>query len=204
MQKVSLKVYRREKVGKEGAKKVRREGFVPAVIYSPNIQPTPIKVEPKVIKESLIKYGVNTLFSLESEEIPELNGKMAIVKEIQRHPISREYLHVDLYEVDVNKKVYVEVPVEVVGKAVGVEKGGMLEVLMRTIEVKCLPLSIPDSIKIDVTSLDLGGVIHIEDIEFPEGVEPVEDPKEPVITVLAPEGEEEGEEGEEGEESGGE
>lgn len=205
MQRVQLKVYPRERLGKEGAKKIRREGFVPAIVYSPNINPTPVKVDPAVIREALIKYGVNTLFDLEAEGIPELNGRVAIVKEIQRHPISRKYLHVDLYEVDLNRKVYVEVPVEAVGKAIGVEKGGMLELIRRTIEVKCLPLSIPDSIKVDVSNLDVGGVIHIEDIEFPEGVEPAEDPKEPVITILAPEGgeEEEGEEGE-GEESGGE
>ncbi len=200
MQRVQLKVYPREKIGKEGARKVRKEGLVPAIIYSPNLDPTPIKVDPALVREALIKHGVNTLFDLQAEGLPELDGKVAIVKEIQRHPISRQYLHVDFYEVDLSKKVYVEVPVEPVGKAVGVEKGGMLEIIRRTIEVKCLPLSIPDHIKVDISSLDIGGVLHVGDIEFPEGVEPAEDPKEPILTILAPEGaEEEGEEEEEGE-----
>lgn len=201
MQRVPLKVYPRERLGKEGAKKIRKEGLVPAIIYSPTINPIPVKLEPGEVREALIKHGVNALFDLQPEGIPELEGRVAIVKEIQRHPISRAYLHVDLYEVDLNRRVYVEVPIEPVGKAKGVEKGGMLEIIRRTIEIKCLPLNIPDSIKVDITPLDIGDVLHIEDVEFPEGVEPTEDPKEAILTILAPEGA--GEEAEEGEEEEG-
>ena len=201
MQRVPLKVYPRERLGKEGAKKIRKEGLVPAIIYSPTINPIPVKLEPGEVREALIKHGVNALFDLQPEGIPELEGRVAIVKEIQRHPISRAYLHVDLYEVDLNRRVYVEVPIEPAGKAKGVEKGGMLEIIRRTIEIKCLPLNIPDSIKVDITPLDIGDVLHIEDVAFPEGVEPTEDPKEAILTILAPEGA--GEEAEEGEEEEG-
>ncbi len=187
MQKVMLEVQKRERTGKEGAKKVRKEGMVPGIIYSPTLHPVPVKMDPTKIREALIKHGANTLFEIKSGDVPEIHGKLAIVKEIQRHPISRKYLHVDLYEVDPGREIYVEVPIEVEGKARGVEKGGMLELLMRNIEIKCTPLNIPDYIKVEVTSLDIGGVLHVEDIEFPEGIKPVEDPKKPVITILAPE-----------------
>ena len=206
MQKVTLQVQKRERTGKEGARKVRQEGMVPGVIYSPSLTPVPIRMDPGEIRDALIKHGVNTLFELKSDDVPDINGKLAIVKEIQRHPISRQYLHVDLYEVDPNRKVYIEVPIEVEGKAKGVEKGGMLEVILRSIEIKCTPLNIPDHIKIDVTSLDIGDVLHIEDIVFPEGSEPVADSKEPVLAIHAPAKEDAKEEGEEEEakEEGGE
>src|SRR5258708_22585851 len=116
----------------------------------------------------------------------ELDGKHVIFKDLQRAPVSMEILHADLYEVDLNRPIRVEVALRFTGKAKGVANGGVLAPLERTVTVESLPLEIPDSIEVDVTDVDIHDVIHVSSVKFPPKVKPIFDTDYPVVTVLPP------------------
>ena len=194
----------RDRTGKGVARKLRRAGKIPGVLYGPRNAPLPLAVKAHEFQKALGRSkGEQVLFTLKLTGAGE-GSRLALVKELQRHPVSDAIRHVDFYEVFMDQEVRVEVPVAVVGKAKGVEHGGMLEILLRTVEVMALPQNIPNEIQVDVSGLDIGDALHVRDITPPEGVKITEDASAAVVTVIgmeAPEEaeEEEAEEGEEGE-----
>jgi large subunit ribosomal protein L25 len=113
-------------------------------------------------------------------------SRPAMVKELQTNPVTHRFLHVDFYEIDMQRKIKVMVPVVVRGKAKGVEDGGLLQIVRREIEVLCLPTEIPEAFEVDVSDLDIGDAIHLEDIQTVGNVEIVEETNVTVVTVLAP------------------
>lgn len=199
MKQVPFTVEVRKKTGKEIAKKLRRQGLIPAILYGPQTDPLPLTVKVNELKRILQRHrGESLIFNLTVVDNGNTSQRLALIKELQYHPVTDEVIHADFYEIRMDRPVEVDVPIKVVGKAKGVEKGGILEVLMREITVSCLPANIPDSIEVDVSGLDVGDTLHIRDITPPEGMKFVEDPEEPVVTVLEvkAEGEGEGSEGE--------
>ena len=182
----------REKTGKEIARKLRREGMIPGVIYGPGSEPIPLAVRANELKKTLFRYrGEQILFNLVLENNGSSEQKLALVKELQYHPVTDEIIHVDFYEISMDREVEVEVPIEVVGKAKGVEHGGHLQLLLHTMTVSCLPGAIMDKIEVDVSDLDIGDVVHVRDLTPPEGVRYLDSPDEPIVTILAPQKEEE-------------
>ena len=136
------------------------------------------------------------------------NGKTltrpAMIKELQTNPVTGAFLHVDFYEIDMQRKITVSVPVVTRGKSAGVEEGGLLQIVRRELELFCLPTAIPKAIEVDITDLEIGDAIHVREIALPAEVELPEDVDFTVVTVLAPKIEEEvvaEEEIEEGEEA---
>ncbi len=125
--------------------------------------------------------------------------KAAMIRELQTHPVSGNFIHIDFYEIDMKRQINVMVPVITKGQSVGVENGGMLNIVRREIELLCLPGDIPEAIEIDITDLEIGDSIHIEDIALGENVEVSADFNFTVVTVLSPTVEEEVVEEEEGE-----
>ena len=115
-----------------------------------------------------------------------LADKVALVKEMQYHPISGDVIHTDLYEVDLTAKITVNVPLHFVGKAEGVVRGGILQPIVREIEVECLPLDIPAFFDVDVSKLDIGDSVHIEELTIPEGVTAVYESNFPLVAVVPP------------------
>ena len=109
-----------------------------------------------------------------------------MIKELQTQPLSGAFLHVDFYEIDMQRRIRVGVPVVTRGKAAGVEEGGMLQIVRREVEVLCLPTAIPDIIELDVTHLNIGESIHVHEIPFASDIEIPEDVDYTVVTVLAP------------------
>jgi large subunit ribosomal protein L25 len=130
-----------------------------------------------------------------------------MVKELQVHPVSGEFRHADFYEIAMDRKLQVQVSVEITGTAKGAEEGGTLQIVRREIDVLCLPMDIPDSIVVDVSDMAIGDSIHVEELPVPDGVEILADVNFTVVTVssamAAEVSEEEGEE-EEGEAAEGE
>jgi large subunit ribosomal protein L25 len=118
-------------------------------------------------------------------------SRSAMVKELQTHPVTGQFLHIDFYEVDLTRKINAMIPVTVTGKSQGVEDGGILQIVRREIEVFCLPTAIPESIEVDISELEIGGSIHVNEITLPSDVELPEDVDFTVITILAPKVEEE-------------
>jgi large subunit ribosomal protein L25 len=105
---------------------------------------------------------------------------------MQYHPISGEVIHADLYEVDLTVKINVQVPLRFTGKAAGVVRGGILQPIVREIDVECLPLDIPESFNVDVSALDIGDAIHVEDLPMPEGVTAIYESNFALVTVVTP------------------
>ncbi len=192
-----LWVERRKETGKGPARRVRREGKIPAIIYGPGREPVPVVVDPKqIIKILQIPTGKNTILTLKSSE-PELEGRKVLIRDYQIDPIIDELIHIDLMEVKEDRPVRVQVPIQLLGKPIGVEKGGTLEEHIRQLEIVCLPSQIPEVVKIDVSELDLGDSIHIRDLKL-EGIKVLTEGHLAIATMLAPARlEAEAEEGEE-------
>lgn len=196
MAKSVLNVEARVRIGKGGARKVRRDGLVPAVLYGKGIDSLTLRVDPKALQQAIAtEAGWNTLITLKGEGA--FDGKVVILKDMQIHALRRDVQHVDFQAIDLNKKIAVMVPVHAVGKSAGEKAGGSLQLIRHELEVLCLPTEIPTAIEIDVAALDIGSVIHVEDLTLPEGVEAPHDVNFTILTVLgrkaeSAEGEDEG------------
>ncbi len=181
-----LTVEPRAGTGKGYARKLRAAGRIPGVCYSAGARTTSLQLDPVALERLLRKSaaGINTLIDLQGGG---LDGKVVLVKELQRDPVKGDLLHADLYAVDVDKPIEVEVPVHIVGTAVGVTfGGGILDFPLREIAVLCLPRAIPQALSIDVGALQVGDSIHVRDIALPPGVELVSDPNLSVVSVVMP------------------
>ncbi|MBU1713479.1 MAG: 50S ribosomal protein L25/general stress protein Ctc [Proteobacteria bacterium] len=190
MESIQLKAKVRKSVGNSPARVLRRGGEVPAVIYGPGKESVLLSVSVKDLENILKKTNVGqAILSLEIQN-GDVSTRTAMIKELQIHPVSRKYLHVDFYEIAMDRKIRVKVPVVTQGIAKGIDFGGMLQVISREIEVLCLPLGIPKSIEIDITELDVGDAVHVRDIVLPEGVEIAADVNYTVVTILATKAEE--------------
>jgi large subunit ribosomal protein L25 len=117
---------------------------------------------------------------------PGLSEKVALVKDVQFHPISGDVIHTDLYEVDLTARLQVHVPLHFVGKAAGVVRGGILQPIVREIEVECLPMDIPEFFNVDVSALDIGDSIHVGDLPIPEGVSAIYESNFAIVAVVPP------------------
>lgn len=191
MKQIELTAESREKMGKGAARSLRRQGFTPAVFYGKGIPPQPLTLDSLELKRKLNKAGSeNAIFALTIKDNGRTVNKMAMLKEVQTNPLSREIIHTDLYEVAMDKEIAVRVPLHVKGRAKGVELGGILQTITREIELECLPADIPEFIEVDVTSLDIGGSIHIKDLKLPENLNVLDDADITLVTVVPPVSEE--------------
>jgi len=184
----SLNVETRADTGKGVARKLRAAGRIPGVCYGPS-DPQPIVLDPRALDLLLRRStsGMNTLIDLRVTGGGAFDGKTVLIKEVQRDPITNAPLHADFFALDMTHTIDVEVPIYVTGTAVGVSlMGGILDHVLREIEVECLPGSIPDEIVVDVSALDIGDSIHIRDLVLPAGVELRSDPVLSVVSVVAP------------------
>ena len=189
------------KVGGKGvARRLRREGRVPAVLYGPKTPSQLLSLSAKSLEKLLSGMGEESrLLQLKIEDGSEVQNRQVLVREVQVHPVRRRFLHVDLYEVPLDHPIVVEVHVELMGESVGVRKGGTLNLIRRTLSVRCPPGEIPEKIELNVADLDLGGSVHVEDLIGRVPYELVDDPSFAVVNVSSPE-----EAGKESEGAGGE
>lgn len=181
----------REGRGKGVSRKLRASGRIPGVCYGATDAPRSIQLDPHVLDRMITRSaaGVNTLIDLKGAG---LDGKVVLVKELQRDPVKGTLLHADFYAIDADKTVEVEVPIHLFGTPVGVELGGgILEHTLREVELECLPRAIPEEVRADVSGLQLGDSLHVRDLVLPEGVTLVSDPDLSVVSVVAPRVEEE-------------
>jgi large subunit ribosomal protein L25 len=180
---LELKAVTRDRTGKGAARNVRSNLRVPAVLYGPKTQPTPLSVSAlelgKLLRETR---GESKLLNLNVEDG---QTRQVLIREIQTHPYRRRFLHVDFYEVPLDQPITVEVIVELVGDSIGVQKGGELNLIQRTLAVRCLPNQIPESIRIDVSKLDMGEMLHVEDLVPESSYEFEEDAGVGVVSVVS-------------------
>ena len=195
--------------GNSPARALRRDGDLPAVVYGPGKETVALSVSVYDIEQVIKK--TKTLQVFVNLAVEGQGSRTAMLKELQRHPVSGNFIHADFYEVAMDRKINVMIPIVTVGQSKGVELGGMLQIIRHEVEAYCIPSNIPEVIEIDITDLDIGESVHVEDVELEGDVELVHDVNFTILTVLstrhAEEEEAEGEEAEgeaEAEESAGE
>jgi len=192
MKSVPLNAFPRALSRRAGAKKLRSEGRIPAVIYGRQAKPQNLEVKAKEI-EDLIHRSVSENLLLDLAVKDDARPKrLALLQEVQHHALSGKVVHVDFHEIAENEKVTVMVPVDAIGEAVGVKAdGGVLEHVLFNVKARGLAKDLPELITVDVTHLKIGEAIHLGEIKVPEGVELIGDKHIPVIAVAAPRTEEE-------------
>jgi len=183
MAEVTLEVQDRNDAGKGVARKLRQQGRIPAVVYGGRRDPAKITVDRKSVAELIHKsdHGVRSIFLLKMAGTDQ--QRHAMIKDIQMDPISRKMLHIDFVRVMMDEKIRVTVPVHIVGTAIGVKEGGILDWHIREVHVECLPNEIPDRIDVDVSPLNAHEFLRVSDLKVPEGVKIFDDPEKNVVGV---------------------
>lgn len=203
MRQIELVAQKRNAFGKGATRNLRRSGVVPGVLYGRNQDTISVQINEHTFRRFLRTNGENMLIDL---NIDEHGTETVLIKELQRHPVRRSIIHADFIRIALDEPVTTQVPITLVGSATGVQEGGVLTFLLRQLSVSCLPLLIPEEIQVDISEMDIGDAIRIEDLTLDEGVENLEDPQAQIVSVVPPivevepvEEDGEIEEGEEGE-----
>lgn len=191
MEQVKLDAQVRKTTGNGPARALRREGRIPAILYGPKAESVLLSIDSKEFEQILKNSTIGSVLLKLQIKNGQTGSRSAMVKELQTHPVTGQFLHIDFYEVDLTQKINAMVPVTVTGKAKGVEDGGILQIVRRELEVYCLPTAIPEAVEVDISELEIGASIHVDEIKLPSDVELPEDVDYTIITVLAPKIEEE-------------
>ncbi|MBN2799838.1 MAG: 50S ribosomal protein L25 [Deltaproteobacteria bacterium] len=171
---------RQDNFGKEGARKLRASGGLPGVVYGPESSPISITVDPHEL-DTIFRHSQNrnTVVELQvgDETIP------CLVREVQRHPVTRAYKHVDFYRLSLARPVTVMVPVVSVGKSLGASIGGRVRIIRREMKVRCPYTMIPATVPVDVTKMNIGDMVKASEIPAPEGTELLFETDFNVVTI---------------------
>lgn len=183
MNRLSLTAKVREESGKGHARRMRKAGYVPAILYGPDREATPIKVKAQELATSLASNAIIDL-TVEGEEGQD--KAVVMLKELQRDILKGFLVHADFHEIALDETMVVSVGIELQGTPAGVKEGGVVSQLMREVEVECLPTSIPSELTLDVSELEIGDSLEVGELDLPEGVEFITPTDETVVTVIVP------------------
>lgn len=185
MENFTVEVSERPTLGKGAANRCRRQGLIPGVAYHKSESPLAIEVPFKEFTALASKARRSQVFTFKSSS-PALNGKSAIVKEIQQDFLKGRVIHVDFQTLKDDEEITIDVPVKVVGESPGVKnQNGILAVVTHEVSVRCLPKFIPSSVTVDISTLALGQSIHAEQLDLGANVELADDPTETIVSVVA-------------------
>ncbi len=184
MDEVTLQADTREAAGTRRARRLRRTGHVPAVVYGKNLEPLTVTVSSRDLYGVLhTEAGLNALINLEVGD----DKVLTVAREIQRHPVRGDITHLDFIEVSLTEAIQADVSIEFVGIPVGVrEEGGIVETIETTVSIRALPTEIPASIELDIETLNIGDTLKLGDLPTIEGVEYVDDEDRAIVSILAP------------------
>ncbi len=190
---VKLNVKKRKDFSGSRLNELRKSGYIPAVLYGPDVESQSIYVEAKEFRHTIAgEHGENVLINL---KVDRSKPQAVIIKEIQADPLNMKIQHVDFCQIRLTEKVEVEIPVEVEGDAPGVKaEGGVLDHIIRKLSVRCLPTEIPDNFVLDVSGLSIGDALKVEDIPVAGDIEILDDPDALVVHIVPPDEYEEPEE----------
>ncbi|MDY0222632.1 MAG: 50S ribosomal protein L25 [Desulfobacterium sp.] len=196
MELVNLKAELRQGRGKSAARHLRQNQAVPAVLYGGKIDPMPISVSTLDLTTMIRINGESGLFinlAVNGDTVP---SRTVMLKEIQMDAFDLKYLHADFQAINVDEKITITVPIEAIGECIGVEAGGILQLIRRELDIICRPGDMPEVIQIDTTNLEIGDAVHVEEIDLGPDVEIPHEVNFTILTIVAPtaEAEEEGEE----------
>jgi large subunit ribosomal protein L25 len=166
--KIEIEVTTRE-TGKHASRQSRVGGKVPGVVYGPKAKPLNVLTDEKFLTKYMGRKYESTIFNLKSTESG-LNGVSVLLRDIQVHPLTRRAVHIDFYALDMSANIQVSIALRFDGKPVGLSEGGVLELIVREIEIECKPNEIPDEIVVDVSGLNVGEALHVSDVKVPAGM----------------------------------
>lgn len=183
MSEMTIQVEKRERTGKGGSRESRRKGMIPGVVYGGGKDSVPIQLDRKTFVELMKKSdSENPIFLLKLSDSGQ--ERHAILRDLQKDPVSRMVIHLDFQRIEMTQKVHVTVPVELVGTAVGVKtEGGLVEFTTRELKIECLPGDIPKHIDVDITNLHVGQHIEAGAVTLPQGVTLFDDPEKVIVTL---------------------
>lgn len=178
----NLDIKEREGTGKEVAKKMRRNGYIPAVLYGHRGNKNLLikAVDFLSLFEEIGEHSIVTL-NIDNKENAEV-----IVKDYQLHPVKKNIVHIDFFEIEKGKLLKTEVPIMIEGTSKGVKKGGVLETLLREIEIECLPKDIPDNIVVNIEDMDINDSLHVKELKIDDKITILANPEQVVITIGTP------------------
>lgn len=185
METLEIRVDARDKKRKRDAKRLLRSGKIPGVLYGPKTQTVALELDKREFTSRVAGLEGSHLVRLKSASNA-LAEKVALVKDMQFHPISGDVIHADLYEVDLTATIQVRVPLHFIGRAAGVTRGGILQPIVREIEVECLPMDIPEFFDVDVSALDIGDSVHVAELVMPEGITAITEASQALVSVVTP------------------
>ena len=165
----SLTAHTRKRSGSGALNSLRREGLIPAVVYGKSQENINVRLKAKDV-ETVLHHSAaeQILVNLTIEDLNET--KLALIQAVQHNPLSGSIIHLDFHAVREDEVIHANIPLELVGDAAGVKAGGLLEHLVHTLEIHCLPKDLPETIRVDVTNVGLGGNLHVRELVLPEGV----------------------------------
>jgi large subunit ribosomal protein L25 len=182
MREIPLSATMRTKRGRGFARQARREGKIPGVVYGPEIEPMALVVDEREFRAAMKSASGGSVFDLNVDGVK----NKAIVRDIQRDPVTSKVIHVDFHAISMNKPINVFVPISFIGTARGVKTdGGIMQTTMRELEISCLPANIPDKIDIDVSDLGIGDSVHVRDISIPEA-NILSEERRTIVVISAP------------------
>ncbi|MGI6404985.1 MAG: 50S ribosomal protein L25/general stress protein Ctc [Syntrophaceticus sp.] len=195
MESINLSAQRRERASKGSLRTLRSQGITPAVLYGREVGNIIIQVPTKELENIIAKHSISSsLINLNMSNGEEEESYMVMCREIQRDPLRGDLLHADFLQVVLTEEIETEVRIVLVGEAPGVQEGGILQHMLRSVTVSCLPTNMPDRLEADISGLNMGDQVTVGDLEAPEGVQIVSEPNSVIALVVAPMAEEEEEE----------
>lgn len=183
MSEITIEVERREELGKNVNRRLRKEGQIPAVVYGGGMDPVTIKVDDKTVRTLLrSSSGENTVFLLRLEGTKQ--SRHAMIRDLQYEPTTGGLVHIDFQRINMADKIRVKVPVDLIGTPEGVRnEGGFLDFVTREVEVECLPSAIPNTLEVEVSSLHIGQHVEAKDIDIPDGITMMDDEDRVIASV---------------------
>ena len=184
MERITINAEKRKEFGKGAARNLRRNKMIPAILYRGG-DSLPVKFSQKELAQFInTTAGEQVMVTL---QFADGESRLALVKDYQLDPVKGELLHADFFEVSLTEEIKVTVHIAAVGEPIGVKRdGGILQYLLRKIEVECLPDRIPGHIKIDISGLEIGQSLHVSDLKPGEGIKVLTDPDEVIVNIIAP------------------
>lgn len=183
----SLKAATRETAGKKSARTARAAGALPGVLYGGGQEPVSVVINRREFESAVhhSRGGEHAILRLEIQDKPELSSPV-LLKAVQHHPLRGDFVHADFLRIRMDERIVTVVPVRLVGLAVGLGEGGILDHQMREVDVECLALDVPEEVVVDVSQLHIGDSVHLDQVKFPENVTVLTESDRPVVTVHAP------------------
>ena len=185
MEGILIKAEIRKDKGKSKAKSTRRKGGIPCVLYGRGLESLGITVSLKEWEKLRKNIKRNTILKMELHNDSGVEERPVMIRDIQRGILKEDILHIDFLQVTMERKIEVEIPINLTGEAIGLKNNGIVELHLRTIMVECLPSMIPEKIDLDVTNLDIGDSIHANEISIP-GVKILENLDVAIVTIIPP------------------